>query len=119
MDFEDDSILVNRRLPDRAKHFKDETDFKVVIENKFSPTSGTVEYESFFSEGEDPAKNDETVQTEAGVEDDIVPDHYYGDGKIPVFKPVSSSMTPLHTEVHILLVWRGFVIVILSIDVPK
>ena len=94
VDFEDDSILFNRRLSDRAKHLKKETDFKVVIENNFSPESGTVEYESFFSEAEDTAKNGEMVQTEEhGVEDDeIVPDHYYGNGKIPVFKPVSSSM---------------------------
>lgn len=37
-----------------------------------------------------PIKQEEVEETPKEEEDDVEPDHYYGGGKIPVFKPVSS-----------------------------
>lgn len=41
-----------------------------------------------------PVKQEETE--EAPQEEEVEPDHYYGGGKIPVFKPVSLSVKAIY-----------------------
>ena len=40
------------------------------------------------------------VQPKVEDEEDIVPDHYYEGGKVPVFKPVSTLPSPENTISH-------------------
>ena len=40
-------------------------------------------------EPEEPPKLESETIPEVEEPEEVVPDHYYGDGKIPVFKPVS------------------------------
>jgi len=90
----------NARISSNAKTQKNQADFEVVIDSKLSSAASgsTEEYESFQeekeAEGNEPATgNGDEIDAEGGVVDDgeIVPAYYYGGGKIPVFKPVSTS----------------------------
>lgn len=95
-----DENAFNARISSNAKTQKNQADFEVVIDSKLSPAaSGSAkEYELFQEEKETGEKeaateNGDEMDAEGNVVDDeeIVPDHYYGGGKIPVFKPVSTS----------------------------
>lgn len=88
-----DVVVVEEEVVEEKKT---EPNFEVVIDRKLSPAAagdGT-DYESFLEEKDSTAETEADVKVEGlAVEDEeeIVPDHYYGSGKIPVFKPVSTS----------------------------
>jgi len=97
----EDEKAFNARISGNSKTQKNQADFEVVINSKLSPAaSGSAEeYESFQEEKEAEGKEAATenggeMDAEGNVVDDeeIAPDHYYGGGKIPVFKPVSTSV---------------------------
>ncbi|KAF8468304.1 hypothetical protein BDZ91DRAFT_793174 [Kalaharituber pfeilii] len=86
-DFIDDDTI-NARAPGNSNSQKG---FEVVIDKKTSPkASGDAEYESFPDDRETKLNTDgEEVarRNSQEEEEEIVPDHWYGGGKIPVFKP--------------------------------
>ena len=102
----EDENTFNARISENTKMQKNQTDFEVVIDSKLSSAaSGSAEeYESFQeekeAEGKEAAtKNRDEMDAEGNVVDEeIVPDHYYGGGKIPVFKPVSTSEFEAHNN---------------------
>ena len=54
----------------------------------------------------EPIEEPEETPKDEGIEEEIVPDHYYGGGKVPVFKPVSALIPIL---LHSLL--RGHIMI--------
>lgn len=43
---------------------------------------------------EEPTEEEKMEEEKMEEEEEIEPDHYYGGGKVPVFKPVSASLSP-------------------------
>ena len=115
----DDEKIFNATLPDNSKTLKKkEPSFEVVIDTKLSrAASGRAEYESFAEETKSTTENSEeevkagenAVESEVKEDDEeILPDHYYGGGKVPVFKPVS-YLDPVWLKAHVAVSvdWRG------------
>ena len=95
VDFANDEVPIAEASLSKVEQEK-KADFEVVIDNKLSPaTSGGEEY-ALFPEAEDKEVVNEGEGDEAGTmqpDEEIVPDHWYNGGRIPVFKPVSTSQS--------------------------